>query len=86
MNTQQQKWAIIDCGQYPSERNCRMKLVCPAEDVDEIVDLACYHALKSHGHKDKQQLRDDIRQLVEYRYCQKDCCVSRHPKCKPVRE
>lgn len=66
MSSNQEKWAVLDCGKYPSEKNCRIKMMCPAENVNELIDLACDHACKSHGHEDSQELRNDIRQLVEY--------------------
>ena len=62
----QEKWAVLDCGKYPSEKNCRICMMCPAEEADELVELAAMHAVKSHAADDNQELREEIRSLVEY--------------------
>ena len=60
------RWALIDCGKYPSDENCKIKLSTPAEQVEKLIDLAVHHACKNHGHQDSQELRNQIKSSVEY--------------------
>lgn len=60
------RWAVIDCGKFPSDDNCKVKLSAPEDQVEKIVDLAAYHACKGHKHEDNQELRNQIRSSVEY--------------------
>lgn len=60
------RWAVLDCGRFPSEDNCRIKLSAPEDQVEKLVDLAVYHASKNHGHESTQELKNELRKLVEY--------------------
>ncbi|MBX9805241.1 MAG: hypothetical protein K2Y18_05765 [Alphaproteobacteria bacterium] len=60
------RWAFIDCGKFPSDDNCKIKLSAPAEQVDRLVDLATYHASKNHGHENTQSLKEMIKSAVVY--------------------
>lgn len=66
MNEEKQEWAVLDCGKYPSEMNCRIKMMAPAEQVDQVIELAARHACDVHGHSDNQELRQALRTLIEY--------------------
>lgn len=61
-----QRWAVIDCGKFPSEDNCKIKLYAPENQIEKLVDLAAYHACSKHQHQDSQELRNQIRNSVEF--------------------
>ncbi len=48
----------IDCREFPSEKNCSLKISGTAE---EVLDAATQHAVASHGHQDGPELREQIR-------------------------
>lgn len=58
--------AVIDCGQFPSEDNCKIKISAPEEQVEKVIDVACEHACKKHGHQDSPELRKALREAVQY--------------------
>lgn len=60
------RWAVIDCGKFPSDDNCKIKLSAPVDQVDKLIDLAAYHASKNHGHENTQDLKNMIKSVVEY--------------------
>lgn len=60
------RWVVLDCGKYPSVENCKIKLSAPEDQVDKLLDLAAYHASKSHGHENTQELKNELKRLVEY--------------------
>lgn len=52
----------IDCGKFPSEKNCSLTLTGTEE---EIVPTAVYHAVTYHGHAESPELREKIRNSME---------------------
>jgi predicted small metal-binding protein len=58
--SQQRKF--IDCREYPSEKNCSVKI---SGTEDEVVELAVLHATSYHGHENSSELRDEIRKLIK---------------------
>lgn len=55
MNAQRK---MIDCREFPSEKNCSLAI---SGTEDEVLDVAVFHAISAHGHKDTPELRDQIR-------------------------
>ena len=52
----------IDCRDYPSEKNCSLKMSGPEE---EVLDAAVQHAVSAHGHKNSPELREQIKSLLK---------------------
>ena len=52
---------IADCRTMPSESNCSVTI---AGTEEEVVPLAAYHAVHSHGHEDTPELQDEIRKTL----------------------
>lgn len=57
-----QRRKFIDCREFPSEKNCSLKI---SGTEDEVLDLAVLHATASHGHENNSELRDEIRKLLK---------------------
>ena len=53
---------FIDCREFPSEKNCSIKI---SGTEDEVFELAVLHATSSHGHENNDELRDEIRKLLK---------------------
>jgi hypothetical protein len=51
----------IDCRDYPSEKNCSLKISGTEADV---LDAAVQHAVSVHGHESSAELREEIRSLL----------------------
>ena len=58
----QQPRKFIDCREYPSEKNCSVKI---SGTEDEVLELAMLHATSYHGHENNTELRDEIRKLLK---------------------
>ncbi len=54
------KWVVANCGQFPSEKNCQLVIMAPADQRADLVDAAGAHAVKVHGHEDTPQLRREL--------------------------
>lgn len=52
----------IDCRDYPSEKNCSLRV---SGTEEEVLDVATHHAVEAHGHDDTPELRDQLRSLLK---------------------
>jgi predicted small metal-binding protein len=52
----------IDCRDYPSEKNCSLRI---SGTEEEVLDATAQHAVRSHGHEDTPDLRDQLRSLLK---------------------
>jgi len=53
---------FIDCRNYPSEKNCSLRI---SGTEEEILEIAAQHAVASHGHGDTPELREQLRALLQ---------------------
>ena len=53
---------IIDCRDFPGERNCTIA-ISGAEQ--EVLDLAVLHASQAHGHQQTSELREQLRSMLK---------------------
>jgi predicted small metal-binding protein len=53
---------MADCRRFPSESNCSLTII---GEEEEVVRTAAEHAVSVHGHEDSDQLRDDVRGMLE---------------------
>ena len=52
----------IDCGDYPSEKNCSLKI---SGTEQEVLDAAVQHAVSAHGHENTPELRGQIKSMLK---------------------
>jgi predicted small metal-binding protein len=52
----------IDCRDYPSEKNCSLKI---SGTEEEVVDAAVQHAVSVHGHEEMPELREQIKSMLK---------------------
>lgn len=52
----------IDCRDYPSEKNCSLKI---SGTENEVLDAAVQHAVSAHGHEQTPELREQIRSMLK---------------------
>jgi predicted small metal-binding protein len=52
----------IDCRDYPSEKNCSLRISGTAE---EVLDAAVQHAVSAHGHDNTPALREQIKSMLK---------------------
>jgi predicted small metal-binding protein len=52
----------IDCRDYPSEKNCSLKM---SGAEQEVLDAAVQHAVSAHGHENSPELRDQIKSMLK---------------------
>ena len=52
----------IDCRDYPSEKNCSLRI---SGTEQEVLDAATQHAVRSHGHEDSPELREQLSSMLK---------------------
>jgi predicted small metal-binding protein len=52
----------IDCRDYPSEKNCSLKI---SGTEEEVLDAAVQHAVSAHGHEETPALREQIKSALK---------------------
>jgi predicted small metal-binding protein len=52
----------IDCRDYPSVKNCSLKM---SGTEQEVLDAAVEHAVSAHGHQNSPELRDQIKSMLK---------------------
>lgn len=58
------KWVVANCGKFPSEKNCQLVIMAPASQRADLVEAACAHAVKDHGHEDTRELRKELNDFL----------------------
>jgi len=52
----------IDCRDYPSDKNCSLKI---SGTEEEVLDAAVQHAASIHGHENTPDLRAQIKSMLK---------------------
>jgi predicted small metal-binding protein len=52
----------IDCRNYPSDKNCSLKI---SGTEQEVLDAATQHAVSAHGHKNSPELREELKSMLK---------------------
>jgi hypothetical protein len=52
----------IDCRNYPSDKNCSLKL---SGTENEVLDAAVQHAVSAHGHQNSPELRGQLKTMLK---------------------
>ena len=52
----------IDCRNYPSDKNCSLKI---SGTEEEVLDAATEHAVSAHGHEKSTALREQLRSMLK---------------------
>jgi hypothetical protein len=53
---------VADCRTFPSEKGCTLTIT---GTEDEVLDVAVYHAVRSHGHQDTPELRRQLQDFLK---------------------
>jgi predicted small metal-binding protein len=52
----------IDCRDYPSDKNCSLRI---SGTEEEVLDAAVQHAVSAHGHQSSPELRDQLKSMLK---------------------
>ena len=52
-------------GKFPSDKNCKLVMMGPEDQREDLLDASVAHAIKTHGHADNPELRSQLNQMLE---------------------
>ncbi len=58
-------WVVSNCADLPSEKNCQVVIMGPADQRDDVLDAAVAHAVRTHQHEESPELRTEIANLLK---------------------
>jgi len=58
-------WIVANCGDMPSERGCRLVMMAPADQREDLLNAGVQHAIDVHSHENTPQLRTDIESMFK---------------------
>ncbi len=58
-------WVVANCGKFPSEKNCKLVIMAPIAQKEDLIDAAATHAVESHGHEKSAQLRKELAGILD---------------------
>ena len=64
MTIEKKRWAVVDCGLYSNEKCCKMNLMAPVEQYDDLYAIAAEHMSESHAFKGNPDLPKLVRKAV----------------------
>lgn len=59
------KWLVANCGKWPSENNCKLVMMAPEDQRQDLLEAGVAHAVKTHGHTDTPEMRAELEKLLE---------------------
>jgi len=52
----------IDCRDYPSDKNCSLRI---SGTEEEVLEAATQHAASAHGHTNSPELREQLKSMLK---------------------
>jgi Protein of unknown function (DUF1059) len=59
------KWVVANCGKFPSEKNCKLVIMAPIDQKEDLIEAAATHAVQSHGHAKSPELRKELAEFLD---------------------
>ncbi|HEX6126579.1 MAG TPA: DUF1059 domain-containing protein [Pyrinomonadaceae bacterium] len=53
---------FIDCSEFPSDKDCTLKI---SGTENEVLEAATAHAVSTHGHQDTPEFREQLRGMLK---------------------
>ena len=58
-------WVVSNCAELPSEQNCQLVIMGPADQRGDLLDAAVAHAVGAHQHEGSPGLRAELDKLLK---------------------
>ena len=53
-------WIVSNCGDLPSEKGCKLVIMSPSDQREDLLMASVQHAIDVHGHENTPELRTEI--------------------------
>ena len=58
-------WVVSNCAELPSEQNCQLVIMGPADQRSDLLDAGVAHAVGAHRHEESPELRAELDRLLK---------------------
>lgn len=58
-------WLVANCGDLPSEKGCKLVIMSPMDQREDLLNASVQHAIDVHSHENTSQLRTDIDSMLK---------------------
>jgi len=58
-------WLVANCGDLPSEKGCKLVIMSPIDQREDLLSASVQHAIDVHSHEDTPQLRTDLDSMLK---------------------
>ena len=55
---------MANCADIPSDKNCKLVMMGPGDQREDLLDASVAHTVKTHGHADTPELRSELGKLI----------------------
>lgn len=59
------EWLVANCGDLPSERGCKLIMMSPVDQKEDLVTAGVKHAIEVHSHENTPELRSQIDSMLK---------------------
>ena len=54
------EWLVANCGDLPSQMGCKLVMMSPVNQREDLVSAGVQHAIDVHGHENTPELRTQL--------------------------
>ncbi len=58
-------WLVANCGDLPSEKGCKLVMMSPTDQREDLLTASVQHAIDVHGHENSPELRTELDSLLK---------------------
>ena len=58
-------WLVSNCGDLPSERGCKLVMMSPTDQREDLLTASVQHAIDVHAHENSPELRTELGNLLK---------------------
>jgi len=58
-------WLVANCGDLPSEKGCKLVIMSPMDQREDLLNASVQHAIDVHSHENTPKLRTDIDSMLK---------------------
>ncbi len=58
-------WLVSNCSRLPSENNCKLVIMAPLDQKEDLLNAGVAHAMRTHGHTNAQEVKAELDKGLE---------------------
>ena len=58
-------WLVANCGDLPSEKGCKLVIMSPVDQREDLLNAAIQHAIDVHSHENTSELKTQLDSMLK---------------------